>query len=249
MSEQTQTPEVHNQDVVDLLVEQHEQARGLFSELEQATGEARTDAFEQLVRLLAVHETAEEEIVYPAVRKMVDDGDTLADARTAEEDEAKTALSELEKLGVDHPDFDSKLGPVKQLVLSHAAKEEHEVFPELRESHSRDQLVTMARGVRAAESFAPTHPHPRGARERPRQHGSRAVRSPRRSGARRHPPSPELRHQRGVISPRARPHAGCVVRPVGMAVAGRSRVTGGRYSPTSSLVHHAPVRRRSSLVV
>ena len=162
MSDDQQAPESPNQDVVDLLVEQHQQVKGLFSQVEQASGEARRDGFEQLVRLLAVHETAEEEIVYPAVRKMVDDGDTLADARTAEEDEAKTALSELEKLGVDHADFDSKLGSVKQIVLSHADKEEQEVFPELRESHSRDQLETMARGVHAAESFAPTHPHPHG---------------------------------------------------------------------------------------
>ncbi len=86
----------------------------------------------------------------------------LADARTAEEDEAKKALSELEKLGVDHPEFDSKLGEVKQMVLMHAENEEREVFPRLRGSHSHDQLQSMATGVRAAESLAPTHPHPHG---------------------------------------------------------------------------------------
>lgn len=160
--QQTDIREGEDQDVVDLLLEQHEQVRQLFSQVEQATGGARRDAFEQLVRLLAVHETAEEEVVYPAVRKMVDDGDDLADARTAEEDEAKTALSELEGLGVDHPEFGSKLGQVKQIVLTHAENEEREVFPGLRESHSAEQLKSMAGGVRAAESLAPTHPHPHG---------------------------------------------------------------------------------------
>jgi len=106
--------------------------------------------------------SAEEEVVYPAVRKMVDDGDTLADARIAEESEAKEAHSELEDLGVEHPDFDFKLRSFQQMVLTHADKEENEVFPELRESHSPEQLETMARGVHAAESFAPTHPHPHG---------------------------------------------------------------------------------------
>ncbi len=160
--EETQTHEPESQDVVDLLLAQHEEARRLFAEVEQAAGEARREAFEQLVRLLAVHETAEEEVVYPAVRKMVDDGDTLADARTAEEDEAKKGLSELESLGVEDPDFDAKLASVKQLLLTHAENEEREVFPELRESHSRDQLETMARGVQVAESVAPTRPHPHG---------------------------------------------------------------------------------------
>jgi hemerythrin superfamily protein len=147
---------------VDLLQEQHEQVKRLFGQLEQLSDDARRDAFEQLVRLLAVHETAEEEVVYPAVRKMVDDGDDLADARTAEEGEAKTALSELEKMGIDHPDFEATLHSFQQLVLTHAENEEKEVFPQLRESHSREQLQSMATGVRAAESLAPTHPHPHG---------------------------------------------------------------------------------------
>lgn len=161
-NQETQTQQSQNQDVVDLLLEQHQEVRRLFSELEHLSGEAGRDQFEQLVRLLAVHETAEEEVVYPAVRKMVDDGDMLADARTAEEAQAKEALSELEKLGVDHPDFASQLRSLQQSVLTHAENEEREVFPELRQSHSREQLETMARGVRAAESFAPTHPHPHG---------------------------------------------------------------------------------------
>ncbi len=161
-TEQAHAQDSEDQDVVDLLREQHQEVRRLFSRLEQLSGDARRDDFEQLVRLLAVHETAEEEVVYPAVRNMVDGGDALADARTAEESEAKEALAELEKLGVEHPDFESKLASCKQLVLTHAENEEQEVFPELRQSHSSEQLQTMATGVRAAESFAPTHPHPRG---------------------------------------------------------------------------------------
>ncbi len=161
-NQEAQTQHSQNQDVVDLLLEQHQQVRRLFSELEQRSGDARRDEFEQLVRLLAVHETAEEEVVYPAVRKMVDDGDMLADARTSEEAQAKKALSELEKLGADHPDFESQLRSLQQIVLTHAENEEKEVFPELRQSHNQEQLETMARGVQAAESLAPTHPHPHG---------------------------------------------------------------------------------------
>ncbi len=47
-------------------------------------------------------------------------------------------------------------------MLTHAENEEREVFPELRETHSAEQLESMATGVRAAESLAPTHPHPHG---------------------------------------------------------------------------------------
>lgn len=52
-------------DVITLLHRQHETIRTLFAEVETAVGDERTDAWHQLVRLLSVHETAEEEIVHP----------------------------------------------------------------------------------------------------------------------------------------------------------------------------------------
>ena len=158
---QDSTAEQTDQEVVDLLLHQHDEVRRLLSSLQQESEQLQSD-FERLVRLLAVHETAEEEVVYPAVRRAVDGGDDVADARVEEESNAKSVLSELQNLGVDHPDSRAKLGAFKDLVLAHAENEEGEVFPKLRNSHSHDQLVTMGRAVKAAESFAPTHPHPHG---------------------------------------------------------------------------------------
>src|SRR5437764_6141635 len=48
-------------DVLTLLERQHEEIRALFAKVEQATGEERREEFRDLVRLLSVHETAEEE--------------------------------------------------------------------------------------------------------------------------------------------------------------------------------------------
>ncbi len=56
-------------DVVALLMRQHGDIRNLFDEVEATTGEERRDAFHRLVRLLAVHETAEVEVVHPFARK------------------------------------------------------------------------------------------------------------------------------------------------------------------------------------
>ena len=52
-------------DVVDLLLAQHARIEEQFLLVTGGTGEARRDAFDDLVRLLAVHETAEEEIIHP----------------------------------------------------------------------------------------------------------------------------------------------------------------------------------------
>jgi hypothetical protein len=43
-------------DVVELLMRQHEQIRGLLQEVEEKKGDRRAAAFERLRRLLAVHE-------------------------------------------------------------------------------------------------------------------------------------------------------------------------------------------------
>lgn len=54
-------------DVVSHEFVQHQRIRELFAEVEDASPDRRADAFRPLIRLLAVHETAEEIAVYPAL--------------------------------------------------------------------------------------------------------------------------------------------------------------------------------------
>lgn len=148
------------QDVVDLLHDQHNQMRGLLDRVATAGGGQKQELFEDLVRLLAVHESAEEEIVHPVARRVIAGGEQVVDRRLREEDEAKHALAELHDLGVEHRDFDSKLALLATTVVAHSTNEEHEEFPYLRQSLPPDQLRSMAAAVRAAEATAPTRPHP-----------------------------------------------------------------------------------------
>jgi hypothetical protein len=147
-------------DVVDLLIGQHMLIRDLFSEVETATGSERQQAFERLVTLLAVHETAEEEIVHPLAREVMDGGDGVVDDRLEEERQAKELLAQLEELGPDHAKFDSMLNQLRESVLLHAHNEEVNEFRYLRHECEPTQLRGMAAMVKAAEAVAPTHPHP-----------------------------------------------------------------------------------------
>src|SRR5918997_6481071 len=88
-------------DVVEFLIGQHMQIRDLFTEVQASTGQARRDAFERLVTLLAVHETAEEQLIHPLARAGVDGGGDIVDDRLSEEREAKELLATLEDLGPD----------------------------------------------------------------------------------------------------------------------------------------------------
>jgi hemerythrin superfamily protein len=147
-------------DAIQFLLQQHGEARQLLAEIESTQGDPRRKAFERLVRLLAVHETAEEEVVYPVLRLTGEDGARVANARIAEEDEAKKALSDLESTDIASPEFDQRFVAFKQQVLRHAANEEREVFPHLRVTQSTDELERLGTALRAAERVAPTHPHP-----------------------------------------------------------------------------------------
>ncbi|WP_245233896.1 hemerythrin domain-containing protein [Mycobacterium sp. PS03-16] len=149
------------QDVVDYLVAQHESIRKLFIEtLDAADADTRRAAFTRLRTMLAVHETAEEMMVHPRVRRKIDGADAVVDARLAEEHDSKVALSELEKLDIDSAEFSKALIHLQAAVLEHAEKEETEEFPLLAEHLDAEELQRMAVSVQVAERIAPTHPHP-----------------------------------------------------------------------------------------
>jgi len=155
----TQTSAAHT-DVVDLLVEQHAQIRHLFMQTMMSSGEERKQFFAQLVRLLAIHETAEEEIVHPMARRTLPHGDGLIDDRLEEERKAKELLATLEKMDTEDPNFMSMLDRLRMAVLTHARAEERYEFPQLRNRLGQSQLRTLVSAVKAAEATAPTHPRP-----------------------------------------------------------------------------------------
>ncbi len=146
-------------DVVDFLVSQHEQIKSLFAETLSASGQAREKSFVELRRLLAVHETAEEEIVHPRAKRKIADGAAVVDKRLEEEHEAKTVLQKLEKLDVDSEEFTRQLTALRDAVVDHAEHEEHDEFSKLGEELSSDELERMGRAAKLAEAIAPTRPH------------------------------------------------------------------------------------------
>ncbi|WP_067570181.1 hemerythrin domain-containing protein [Nocardia acidivorans] len=148
------------EDVVTLLVAQHEQIRGLLNQVQATAGTAKRESFEELVRLLAIHESAEEEVVHPASRRAEVDKDIVA-GRLHEENEAKQMLSQLYDLGVQHENFDTEFRAFAESVIEHAEMEEKEEFDQLRRRLSSDDRARLASAVRVAEAVAPTRPHPR----------------------------------------------------------------------------------------
>ena len=147
-------------DVIDEVQSDHREIERLFGRVSAATGERRAEVFRDLVRKLAVHETAEQELVHPLTR-MADARD-VTERRLAEEKEAEQALSDLMDLGPEDPGFDVRFEELRVEVLHHATREEEEEHPAIRAGVARQELQALAAPFRAAEATAPTRPHPNG---------------------------------------------------------------------------------------
>jgi hemerythrin superfamily protein len=148
------------QNAIDFLLGQHQQVEKLLDGVKTATGEARQETFDELRHLLAVHEAAEELILRPVTRTIGDNGQQVADARMAEENEAKEVLAKLEKLDVASQEFITTFESFATDVLEHAQNEENQEFPLIRDQKDEAQLEKIGAALETAEKVAPTHPHP-----------------------------------------------------------------------------------------
>jgi Hemerythrin HHE cation binding domain len=146
-------------DVVGFLKNQHQLVKSMFDEVLAAHGEQREKAFYALRRLLAVHETAEEEIVHPAARSALPNGGAIIEERLREENEAKKALAKIEELDVDSVEFEADFRALKASVIAHAESEEAEEFERLAGKLDPKRLERMQKAAEFAESVAPTRPH------------------------------------------------------------------------------------------
>ena len=151
----------NGQDAIDFLVAQHSRIRRLFETIVSVDSvAAREEAFVELRRLLAVHETAEEQIVHPRARREIEDGDRIVGERLEEENSAKKMLADLEDTDMSSDEFITKIERLREAVLEHAEREEADEFPALATELSDDELKKMRGMIKKAEAMAPTRPHP-----------------------------------------------------------------------------------------
>jgi hemerythrin superfamily protein len=146
-------------DVVSFLEEQHEQIDAGFASVLAERGEPRKRAFFSLRRLLAVHETAEEEIVHPTARRALPDGEQVVAARLQEEHDAKKLLAQLEEMDTETAEFERLFTQLRSSVLLHARAEEQQEFERLGEVLDQTKLDSMRKAVDFAERMAPSRPH------------------------------------------------------------------------------------------
>ncbi|WP_225833570.1 hemerythrin domain-containing protein [Streptomyces sp. NK08204] len=146
------------ENVVDLLTRQHRQIKLGFLRA-ALPGPWRRRNFDRLMRLLAVHEAAEEAHVHPVARRALRHGRELAARRRGEEKEAKQLLVALWRTGPDGAGYLRRLNEARRAVTQHAAREEREEFKALRKAISPSRLRMLGTEVKVTQVYAPTRPH------------------------------------------------------------------------------------------
>ncbi len=121
-----------------LLRQDHTKVKGLFNKFDQAKGaDAQRRVAEQVMSELEVHTKIEEEIFYPAVKKAIEEGELIDEAKQ-EHQQAKGLISELKKMrgrnDGEGGDFESKFAELVQAIQHHVEEEEGEMFPKAEES-------------------------------------------------------------------------------------------------------------------
>ena len=149
-------------DLVDVLTGDHRAVEDLFGQLEQVGWQPTRirDLIDVTVAELMRHDVAEEQYLYPLVRRCLDDGEELSAGALAAHHDVERLMNDLMGTDVEHPVFASLVGRLMRAVRTHFRHEETAVFPRLRSSCDVNNLVNLATEVLSAKMLAPTRPHP-----------------------------------------------------------------------------------------
>lgn len=147
-------------DAIELLTTDHAEVEQMFRQIESLPeGDARGQLVTEVVRELSVHAAIEEQVLYPAMRKALPDGETLVQEAIDEHQRVKETLATIEKAGTP-TERDPYLVTLMGNVRHHVDEEETELFPKLRASVTTSELQEMGSKLVGAKKLAPTHPHP-----------------------------------------------------------------------------------------
>jgi hemerythrin-like domain-containing protein len=148
------------QDAIALLTTDHAEVEQMFHQIEALSeAEARAKLAAGIIRELSVHAAIEEQVLYPAMRKALPDGETLVQEAIDEHQQVKETLAAIERAD-SATERDPLLVRLIGNVRHHVEAEETELFPKLRASVTTAELKEMGAKLAAAKKLAPTHPHP-----------------------------------------------------------------------------------------
>ncbi|MFC1230012.1 hemerythrin domain-containing protein [Streptomyces sp. Sce081] len=139
-------------DVVELILQDHRRMEDLFRTMRNVEAD-RASALAEFANLLIAHASAEEDEVYPALRRYKNvDGDNV-DHGVHEHEEANEALlALLEVEDTASQDWEDKLEELVTAVNHHADEEERTLLNDARENVADDRRAQLGTAFREARA-------------------------------------------------------------------------------------------------
>jgi hemerythrin superfamily protein len=145
----------------------HVELDRLLGEIDGATGARRQEFLNQLCRLVFPHAFAEESVLWPALRRLLPDGEELTLRVEQEHQEINELFTRLESTDPDSAEHRETWTRVKALLREDVRDEEDVLLPRLQAVASELTLAGLGLAWQAVRSTAPTRPHPVVARRPP----------------------------------------------------------------------------------
>jgi len=150
----------HRQDIVDDIIADHREVEDVFAEIEKGAGGNKRGLVEHVIAELVRHSVAEEQYLYPVARRILPDGDKLADHELEEHAEAERVMKALEETAAEDPKFDELTRELIDAVRHHVEDEEKDLLPKLRDTCDSEELRELGEKFENSKKMAPTRPHP-----------------------------------------------------------------------------------------
>ena len=148
-------------DVIALLEHDHREVEQMFAEFEQATSKEQKETLrDRIIIELVRHSEAEEQAVYPMIRKTIDNGEQIVEHEIDEHSKAERIMKELDTMSADDPQFGVLMQQLMASIKEHVAEEENDVFPQFRTKVDASELDKLGETVQRLKKIVPTHPHP-----------------------------------------------------------------------------------------
>lgn len=149
------------QSIINLIKNDHKNVQGLFEKFRRLTApKERYTVGTQIIKQLSIHASAEEEVLYPAIRNFTPDGYRIADHSTNEHQTVKELLYKADNMDVNDPNYVSIMLKAIEDTDHHIKEEEMDILPKFEKSVSPQTLDDLSKQFERAKDTAPTRPHP-----------------------------------------------------------------------------------------
>lgn len=147
----------------------HGRLESMLDRLPETSGEERDELLNRICRLVFTHAFAEEAVLWPALRRSLEDGEELTARVEREHQEITELVARLETTAPDDPERAGLIDRTVALLREDVRDEEDELLPRLQEAVDVKTLRRLGVSWELVRRSAPTRTHPIVSRRPPGQ--------------------------------------------------------------------------------